>query len=99
ELKDQFGNPPEEVINLLGIMLIRNSCLKLGVKDISNGKESVVLSFTEKTPLPAEKVIELASQANKKYTVTPDNRLKIKVKDITWPRVYEEVETLLKYCR
>ncbi len=98
ELKDQFGKPPEEVINLLGIMLIRHHCLLLGVKDISSGKENLVLSFTEQTPLPAEDVIQLASQNNKKYSITPDNRLKIRIKEITWPRVLEEVEYLLRFC-
>lgn len=98
ELKDQFGNPPEEVINLLGLMLIRHSCIKLGVKDISSGKENLVLSFTENTPLPAQKVIQLASQANKKYSITPDNRLKVRMKEITWPRVFEEVSELLRLC-
>ena len=98
ELKDQFGNPPEEVTNLLGIMLIRHQCINLGVKDISSGKESLVLSFTENTPLPVEKVVALTSQGNKKYTITPDNRLKIRIKEITWPRVYEEVEQLLRLC-
>lgn len=98
ELKDQFGNPPEEVINLLGLMLIRHSCIKLGVKDISSGKENLVLNFTENTPLPAKKVIELASQDNKKYSITPDNRLKIRMKELTWPRVFNEVSQLLRYC-
>jgi transcription-repair coupling factor (superfamily II helicase) len=98
ELKDQFGTPPAEVINLLGIMLIRRACIDLGVKDISSGKDSLVLSFTEHTPLPTKKVIELASQANKKYSVTPNNRLKIRMNEITWPRVYEEVSQLLAFC-
>ncbi|MCJ8277892.1 MAG: hypothetical protein MJK18_13705 [Bdellovibrionales bacterium] len=99
ELRDQFGKPPVEVINLLGLMLIRRACINLGVKDISSGKESLVLSFTEHTPLPTEKVIELASQPNKKYSITPDNRFKIRLNDITWPKVYDEVQLLLKYCR
>ncbi len=98
ELKDQFGKPPEEVINLLGLMLIRHACIQLGVKDISSGKENLVLSFTDQTPLPVAKVIELTSQSNKKYSITPDNRLKIRMKEISWPRVLEEVETLLRYC-
>ncbi len=98
ELSDQFGKPPEEVINLLGIMLIRFLCIKLGVKDISSGKDNLVLNFTDNTSLPVEKVIELASQENKKYSITPDNRLKVRMKEINWPRVQEEVELLLKYC-
>ncbi len=98
ELKDQFGKPPEEVINLLGLMLIRHNCLRLGVRDISSGRENLVLSFTEQTPLPVAKVIDLTSQSNKKYSITPDNRLKIRIKEISWPRVLEEVDTLLQFC-
>ncbi|MCB0378758.1 MAG: transcription-repair coupling factor [Bdellovibrionales bacterium] len=98
ELTDQFGKPPIEVINLLGIMLVRHACIQLGVKDISSGKESLVLAFTDQTPLPTQKVIELASMSNKKYSITPENRLKIRLKDISWPKVYDEVELLLKYC-
>jgi transcription-repair coupling factor (superfamily II helicase) len=98
ELKDQFGKPPVEVINLLGLMLIRHQCMNLGVKDISSGKENLVLSFTDKTPLPVEKVIELTTQSNKKYSITPDNRLKIRMKDLGWPRVHEEVTILQRLC-
>jgi len=79
-------------------MLIRHQCIQLGVKDISSGKENLVLSFTENTPLPVKTVIELASQANKKYSITPDNRLKVRIKEITWPRVHEEVTLLQKLC-
>jgi len=99
ELKDQFGKPPEEVINLLGLMLIRYQCLQLGVKDLSSGKENIILNFTPQTPLPPEKAIALASQGNKKYMLTPDNRLKVRMKDVSWPKVYDEVSLLLRHCR
>ncbi len=98
ELKDQFGKPPEEVVNLLGLMLIRHLCMTLGIKDISSGRENLVLSFTDHTPLPVEKVIKLTAQNNKKFSIAPDNRLKIRMKEITWPRVYDEVSQLLKLC-
>lgn len=98
ELKDQFGKPPEEVINLLGLMLIRRLCIDLGVKDISSGPENLVLSFTESTRLSPKVVVGLTLQQNKKYSITPDNRLKIRMKEITWPRVLDEVEQLLRLC-
>ena len=98
ELKDQFGNPPEEVINLLGIMLIRHQCLQLGVSDISNTKDSLILKFTENTPLPTSHVIDLTHHQNKKYSITPNNRLKIRIRKITWPRVQDEMNSLLNLC-
>ena len=94
ELKDQFGQPPEEVTNLLGLMLIRHQCLKLGIRDLSSGKETLVLSLTDQTPLSGSKIVPLVKQTNRKYSLQPDNRLKIRMKEMSWPRVYEELEQL-----
>ncbi len=94
-LRDQFGKPPEEVYNLLGIMLIRFYCKKLGVRDLSGGLKTITLAFTESTPLSSERVVQLAMMTNKKYSITPDNRLKIRMNEISWPRVYEELKFLI----
>jgi len=98
ELRDQFGKPPEPVMNLMGLMLIRKVCKSLSVRDLSSGKALISLSFTEKTRLPADKVIELASRSNKKYAVTPDHRLNIRMNEITWPRIYDELVYLERLC-
>ncbi|NUN07039.1 MAG: DEAD/DEAH box helicase, partial [Bdellovibrio sp.] len=96
ELRDQFGQIPDATINLMGLMLIRHQCKKLGVRDISAGVKSVSLIFTEQTKLKPETVIQLAVRENKKYSLTPDNRLNIKLSTISWSAVHEELETLLK---
>lgn len=98
ELKDQYGPPPEPVINLMGLMLIRKHCRDLGVKDISSSKVALTLAFTERTPLPPAEVIKLTARDNKKYQLTPDQKLKIRMNEITWPRVNEELEYLLSLC-
>lgn len=94
ELRDQFGRPPEPVMNLMGLMLIRKVCRDLCVRDLSGGKASISLAFTERTPLATPKVVELASRANKKYSITPDNRLNVRMHELTWPRILEEIEYL-----
>lgn len=98
ELRDQFGPPPEPVMNLLGIMLIRKLCRDLGVRDISAGKNALSLAFTEKTCMPPQAVVQLTTKENKKYLLSPDQRLKIRMNDITWPRVVDELEYLLQLC-
>lgn len=97
DLRDQFGSPPEEVFNLMGLMMIRLVCKELGIRDVSAGTSTVSLSFTENTKLPAEKVVELSLMPNKKYAITPDNRLKIRMKNVTWQNIYEELQLLTKY--
>jgi len=96
ELKDQFGDIPEATLNLMGLMLIRKLCKDLGVRDLSAGLKTISLIFTEKTPLKSETAIQLAMRENKKYSLTPDARLNIRMNNITWSAVYEELEYLLK---
>ena len=98
ELKDQFGKLPEQVVNLMGLMLIRHHCRELGIRDLSSGPKTIALSFTEHTPLPAQKVVELAMRDNKKYSITPDNRLIVRMNTIAWPTIYEELLYLKRLC-
>lgn len=96
ELKDQFGSLPEPVTNLMGLMLIRHLCKRLKIRDVSAGVKSISLLFTDKTPLKTETLISLASRENKKYSITPDSRLNIRLNNQTWSLVYEELNYLLK---
>ena len=98
DLQDQFGKIPDEVLNLMGLMLIRKDCKDLGIQDLSSGKNMITLSFIENTPLPPDKVVELSLRENKKYSITPDNRLKIRINDIQWPRIYDEISYLKTLC-
>lgn len=95
ELKDQFGPIPEPVINLMGLMMIRRQCKELGVRDISAGIKNISLIFTERTRLKPETAIQLAMRENKKYSITPDHRLNIRMNSIVWSNVYEELNYLL----
>jgi transcription-repair coupling factor (superfamily II helicase) len=99
ELKDRFGQPPEQVLNLMGIMLIRAQCKSLGVKEVSAGLKTISLVFTEKTPLKTDTIIQLAMRDNKKYSITPDSRLNVRMNAISIPRVYEELDYLIKLVK
>lgn len=99
ELRDQFGAPPEQVVNLMGLMLIRLFCKKLGIRDLSSAKTSITLAFTEHTPLDPGEVIKLTSLPNKKYSFTPDNRLRVRMNDIRWMQIYEELSYLDRLCQ
>lgn len=99
ELQDQFGPLPEPVHNLMGLMLIRKFCKDLGIKDISSSTSMITLSFTENTPLPPDRIVQLSLRENKKYAITPDHKFKIRMKTITWPNVYDELVYLKTLCR
>lgn len=96
-LRDQFGAPPEEALNLFGIMMIRHQCKELGIRDVSAGANAISLAFTEQTRFPGTKAIELAALPNKKYSLAPDNRLKVRMNAISWQNVFDELNYLLKF--
>lgn len=95
ELKDQFGEIPEPVVNLMGLMLIRKLCKDLGVRDVSAGLKNISLIFTDRTRMKPETVIHLATRENKKYSLTPDQRLNVRMNNITWMNVYDELQYLI----
>lgn len=95
-LKDQFGPLPESTLNLFGVMLIRQKCRILGVKDVSVGLKNVSLIFSPVSPLKTETVIRLATKENKKYSITPDSRLNIRLNNLAWPNILQELELLEK---
>ncbi len=94
ELKDRFGELPDPVLNLMGVMLIRQLCKELGIKDLSAGTKSVSLVLIDRTPLKTETILKLISRENKKYSITPDQRLNIRINNIKWMSVYEELKYL-----
>ncbi len=99
DLRDQFGKLPTEVVNLLGVMLIRHLCKTLGIKDLSAGAKTITLAFSENTPLDPATVIKLTAMENKKYSITPDNRFIIRMNQIEWPKVLDELNHLLRFVK
>ncbi|MDZ4677316.1 MAG: transcription-repair coupling factor [Oligoflexia bacterium] len=96
ELVDRFGQMPEQVTNLFGVMLIRKFCKDLGVRDISSGPKNLSLVFTNATKVKPEAVIKLAINDSKKYQITPDQKLIIRMNSVGWPPILEELKGLKK---
>jgi hypothetical protein len=42
--------------------------------------------------------VQLAQQDSKKYSLTPDMRLNIRMPSMTWPNIYDELLLLEKLC-
>lgn len=94
QMADQFGRPPEPVINLMGLMLLRSVCRELGVRDLSSGPKAISLAFTAQTPLPPQEIVQLAAREKGRITLTPDMRVNIRLEPITWPKIYDELLAL-----
>tara|TARA_B100001248_G_scaffold262718_2_gene261476 strand:- start:20315 stop:23764 length:3450 start_codon:yes stop_codon:yes gene_type:complete len=94
KIKDQYGKLPEEVINLMGIMMIRSTCKRLGIKDIKATTKALSLRFTENSKIKIDNLVEIAMQNSKKYKITPDYRLLIFMPSSKWEEILGEIENL-----
>jgi transcription-repair coupling factor (superfamily II helicase) len=96
DLVDRFGQAPVEVTNLFGIMLIRRLCKDIGVRDISSGLKNLSLLFSDSTKVNPDAVVRLATTQYKKYQITPEQSLIIRLNSMTWPTILDELKSLKK---
>jgi transcription-repair coupling factor (superfamily II helicase) len=94
DMNDQFGKVPEQVMNLMGMMLLKKYCKDLAIRDLSAGTKSISLAFTDFTPVKSDVMIELVTGRPKKYSITPDSRLIVQMGEISWPQIYSELNSI-----
>jgi len=59
ELIDRFGDPPQEVLNLLDVAMIRNRASRIGVSKLVKQVDKAILIFDEKSALGPEVYVKL----------------------------------------
>ncbi len=83
ELMDRYGDPPQSVLALLDIALLRAAASELGVTDISQRGGLLTLTFGE--TLPVEAVMRACTRPKNKYRLTlsagQTPRLTLRLKD------------------
>jgi len=94
DLRDRFGPVPDEVLNLMGTVLIRNLCKEIGIKDVSAGPKNIILSFSESTKINPEKIIRLVTTQSNKFKIQPNNRLLLRLEKRDWATIFQELIAL-----
>jgi len=94
DLRDRFGPLPVEVVNFLGVIMIKKLCQELGIKDLSTGPKNLILSFSEFTTISVDKLIMLATQHPKKYRLQPNNKLLLPCESGQWNSIFEKLSVL-----
>jgi transcription-repair coupling factor (superfamily II helicase) len=94
EIRDRFGTPPAEVLNLLGLMRIKVYLKMLHVTRMSCGPKRTSLQFAETTPASPEKLVKLVSKHAKEYSMTPDQKLVFTTQAPEWPDQLKQVQKI-----
>ncbi len=95
ELRDRFGKPPEEVINLLRIMRIKVLAKALSVTKMQETRGKVRIVFSPDTPVKPEDIFSLHNKKKRPVKFFPDG-FELDLKAAEWEKVYEEVYRALE---
>ncbi len=94
EIRDRFGTPPEEVLNLLGLMTIKIYLKRLHVTKMNSGPKKTSIQFADTTPASPDKLVKLVQKNPKLYQLTPDAKFVFAVQDTSWKSQLTEIKKL-----
>ena len=78
EMIDRFGPLPNEVENLLQVIMIKQYCRNAGIEKLDAGPKGAVLSFHNNTFARPEALIQFLQSEPGKISLRPDHRLVVR---------------------
>ncbi|RPH37890.1 MAG: transcription-repair coupling factor, partial [Desulfobulbaceae bacterium] len=104
ELVDRYGPLPPETVNLLQIVSIKRDLAALRISKLEKGKDSLVYSFMEDTPLSPEMLLRsLQTPARKRPAqaakLTPDGRLVVPCRAATIEELFRAITQTITELR
>ena len=75
EIRDRYGNPPQEVENLFCQSRLRIRCIGLGISELYMGKSYGYLEFTPDTPCLPATLVALVQDAPHEFRLAGENKL------------------------
>lgn len=80
EMIDRFGNPPEAVLNLRGIVAIKIGLRQLRARKLDAGPSAISIEIDASTQLKPQHIIQLVQKSRGKMRLTEDMKLIYKLK-------------------
>ncbi len=95
ELRDRFGSPPDEVMNLLKIMRLKILARELNVMKIQDVQGKTQFLFSPDTNVQPVQIFDLHKKRKGFLKFLPEG-FELDMKDAGWDKVYEEVYAVLR---
>jgi transcription-repair coupling factor (superfamily II helicase) len=96
EIIDRFGALPEAVEKLLHLVELRTLARQLGLVKIDRIKQTVILVFDPRTPVPPEKIIALLHGHRRTLRFIPEHTLELTLTQDAWGAVCNAVKKVLQ---
>ena len=96
EIADRFGKLPPETSNLFQIVALKKDLITLRITKLERGKDTLVFSFQDDTPVSPEKLlVYLNTCTEKRARLTPEGRLIIQTRFDSIVSVFTAIRTTL----
>jgi len=75
ELRDRFGNIPQELKNLFNLIEIKILCIKSNIDQFEFSRKGIVIGFYKNKPKDPEKLLKLSLDKNSNFLLRPDQKI------------------------
>ena len=96
EITDRYGKLPPETSNLFQIVALKKDLITLRITKLERGKDALVFSFQDDTPVSPEKLLVYLNQGTTtRARLTPEGRLIIQARLDSLASIFTAVRTTL----
>ncbi|MEW6669706.1 MAG: transcription-repair coupling factor [Thermodesulfobacteriota bacterium] len=96
EMKDRFGAPPVEAVNLIRVMSVRLLLKKKGVLRLDIAPGALTLTFSADTGVDPQRLVQWVSSRPSRFQILSDRKLKVRIPGLTPLQGLIEVGMVLK---
>ncbi len=96
ELKDRFGEPPDEALHLIDMVELKLMAQKLGIAKIESSDGMISILFAEESPVSPESILSLYDKKERGLRFLPERGIKLDMKGKNWDKVYSKLKRILK---
>ena len=96
ELRDRYGDIPEETANLLRIITLKFSLRQMKISKLERGAGTIVFTFLDQTPVDPATILELVRKSKNKIRFTPEAKLIVPVMATGDESLFAEIKKVLQ---
>jgi len=96
ELRDRYGEIPEETANLLRIITLKFSLRQMKISKLERGTGTIVFTFLDQTPVDPATILELVRKSRNKIRFTPEAKLIVPVMATEDESLFAEIKKVLQ---
>lgn len=94
ELKDRFGEPPEETIRILQVMELKLMAKRLAIAKIQNLSGRIRILFAPEAGITPQKIFELHKRRERYIKFLPEG-VEIDLRGKTWQETFKELKDIM----